>query len=243
MVGKGRAGVLYMLEAYGPMSDYELADRLGVSHVGNVRRYLKGYKDKRRKVHGRPVHVPGLIDLGLVQRQGDKYALFDDHAERVEEIRRVPYARERRRKEPSPEENRTITVADPGVAMSEVEREAKDVRDHERDREKYRRYLDEVREAADTSFYDLEPVLAEPEAEPAQAERPHSLPRLADPNGPHPLWSESVVSRSGELVCKKHLVSAHVCEECSAEVYRLIRQGYKQRFAVEDMYLTREVAA
>jgi hypothetical protein len=234
LVGKGRAGVLYMLEAYGPMSDYELADRLGVSYVGNVRRYLKGYDDKRRGVR-----VRGLLDLGLVQKTGDKYALFDNHAERVEEVRNTKYARERKRKQYSPEENRTITVVDPGVAMSEVEREAKDIRDHERDREKYWRYLVELQEAASTSFYDLGEELAEPRAEPAQAERRRPSPRIAEPKEPYPPWSEPAISR--ELVCKKHHVSAHVCEECSAKAHRLIRQGYKHRFAVEDMYV-QEVA-
>jgi Bifunctional DNA primase/polymerase, N-terminal/Primase C terminal 1 (PriCT-1) len=238
LVGKGRAGLLYMLEAYGPMSDYELADRLGVSYVGNVRRYLKGYDDKRRGVR-----VRGLLDLGLVQQTGDKYALFDNHAERVEEVRNTKYARERKRKQYSPEENRTITVVDPGVAASEVEREAKDIRDHERDREKYWRYLVELQEAASTSFYDLGGELAEPRAEPAQVERRRPSPRIAEPKEPHPPWSEPAISRSGELVCRKHHVSAHVCEECSAEVHRLIRQGYKHRFAVEDMYLTRGVVA
>jgi hypothetical protein len=238
LVGKGRAGVLYMLEAYGPMSDYELADRLGVSYVGNVRRYLKGYEDKRRGVR-----VRGLLDLGLVQKTGDKYALFENHAERVEEVRNTKYARERKRKQHSPEENRTITVVDPGVAMSEVEREKKDIRDHERARAKYRRYLVELQEAASTSFYDLGGEMAEPRAEPSQAERPHSSPRIAEPTSPSPPWSEPAISQSSELVCRKHHVSAHVCEECSAEAHRLIRQGYKQRFAVADMYLTREVVA
>ncbi len=220
LVGKGRAGVLYMLEAYGPMDDYELADRLGISRVSDVRRYLKGYDDKKRGVR-----VRGLLDLGLVQQQGDEYALFANHAERVAEVRNTKYARERKRKQHSPEENRTVTVVDPGIAMSEVEREAKDIQDHERDRKKYRRYLREVREAADTSFYDLAPV---------QTPRPDSSPKTAEPEEPPP-WSASAVSK--ETVCKKHHVSAHVCKECSAKAHRLIQEGYKHRFAVEDTYL------
>jgi hypothetical protein len=156
LVGKGRGGVLYVLEAYGPMTAEDIANHLGISRVGNVRRYLRGYHDKRR---GKDVH--GLLDLGLVEEREGVYSVAADYENRVEEVRNTRYASERKRRTPSPEEGRTVTDVETGVTLSEVEREADDLRRHREQREKFKSYLVELRLIESTHFEDVRPVTAQ----------------------------------------------------------------------------------
>jgi hypothetical protein len=153
LVGKGRGGVLYVLEAYGSLTEADIAKHLGISRVGNVRRYLRGYHDKRR---GKDVH--GLLDLGLVEEREGVFSMAADYEKRVEEVRNTRYASERKRRTPSPEEGRTVTDVDVGVSLSEVEREADDLRRHRDQQEKFARYLAELRLSESTHFEDVRPV-------------------------------------------------------------------------------------
>jgi hypothetical protein len=206
LVGKGAAGVLYLLEAHGPMPEEEIAHALGYARVCDMRRRS---------------YLPRLIELGLVEDRGGTYALYNDHVERVDKVRSMPYSPERRRRSNSVEGRAVVEIDHATTYASEVEREMKDIRDHERDQEKYRRYLDELAEVANTSFYDLG-VVAEPEAE-----RRRPSPRIDEPE------------ETGSPPCKKH--HARACTSCAEEFARLVRQGYKRRFLLEDMYLQKEV--
>ncbi len=171
LVGKGRGGVLYILEAYGPMTEEELAELLGISRVGNVRRYLRGYHDKRRR---KDVH--GLLDLGLVEEQEGVFHLPADYEKRIEEVRNTRYVSERKRRSPSPEEGRTVTNVETGVSLSEVEREADDLRRYRDQQEKFKRHLAELRLIEITRFEDLPPVPAQP----SRAGRKHTPGRLTE---------------------------------------------------------------
>jgi Bifunctional DNA primase/polymerase, N-terminal/Primase C terminal 1 (PriCT-1) len=212
LVGKGASGVLYILEAYGPMTELEIAHALGYTRVCDMRRRS---------------YLPRLIELGLVEDRGGTYALYNDHVERVDKVRNMPYSPERSRRSNSAEGRAVVEIDHATAYASEVERETKDIRDHERDQEKYRRYLDELTEVADTSFYDLG-VVAAPPTPPAKAERRRPSPRIDEPE------------ETGSPPCKKH--HARACTSCAEEFARLARQGYKRRFLLEDMYLHKEAS-
>lgn len=126
-VKKGRAAVLYVLEAHGPKRLKELADLMG---WGNHRELKRRY-------------VEPLVGLGLVEDRDGVLALPERHAERVEEIRRAPYTTvSRRRRESKDTSGRTVRwVEETENTASEVEREEKDRRDAEKQREAFRLYL------------------------------------------------------------------------------------------------------
>jgi hypothetical protein len=165
LVGKGRGGVLYVLEAQGPMTEDDIAAQLGISPVGNVRRYLRGYHDKRR---GKDVH--GLLDLGLVEEREGVFSVVTGYEKRVEEVRNTRYASERKRRTLSPEEGRTVTDVETGVSLSEVEREADDLRRHREQQEKFKRYLAELRLIKSTHFEDMCEDMCSVPAQRARAE-------------------------------------------------------------------------
>ena len=126
-VKKGRAGVLYVLEAHGPLRLEELAECMGWTRARDLRaRY-----------------VDPLIKLGLVEDHGGVLALPGDHAEKVEEIRRAPYTTVRlRRRESKDSSGRMVRwVEETECTASEVEREQKDDDDHKKHREGFKLYL------------------------------------------------------------------------------------------------------
>lgn len=127
-VKKGRAGVLYVLEAHGPMHLEALAELMGWSRPRDLRaRY-----------------VDPLVDLGLVEERDGLLALPGDHAERVEQIRKAPYrtVRRRGRRSVDPATGREVRwVEETEYTASEVEREEKDRRDHRDHRKGFRLHL------------------------------------------------------------------------------------------------------
>jgi hypothetical protein len=128
-VKKGRAGVLYVLEAHGPLALVELAELMGWgNHRELRRRYLDG--------------PDGLIALGLVEERGGTLALPEGYAERVEEIRCAPYTTTRRRRRESREGGRVVRwVEETEYTASEAEREEKDRQSHEEQRVGFRLHL------------------------------------------------------------------------------------------------------
>lgn len=79
-VKKGRAGVLYLLEGYGPLTEERIAELLGCR-----------LRDLRRRGY-----VSGLVGLGLVEERDDgTFGLYEDHMQRVEEVRSEPIPRKR----------------------------------------------------------------------------------------------------------------------------------------------------
>jgi hypothetical protein len=125
-VKKGRAGVLYVLEANGPMRLEELAEVMGWSRPRDLRlRY-----------------VDPLVELGLVEERDGLLGLPEHHAELVEEVRRAPYTTVSRRRRESRDGDRTVRwVEEVENTASEVEREEKDLRAHEKQRENYQLHL------------------------------------------------------------------------------------------------------
>jgi len=136
-VKKGRAGVLYALEAFGPMRLKELAERMGWgNHRELKRRYLEDTEREDGSIR------QGLLSMGLVEERDGLLTLVDSYEERVEEIRRAPYTVVRRRKRESREGDRLVRwVEETEVTASEVEREEKERRDHKDHQERFRRCL------------------------------------------------------------------------------------------------------
>jgi predicted transcriptional regulator len=116
------------LEAFGPQTVEELAERVGYSRV----------RDYRRK------HLEPLIELGLVVEHEGRYGLATNHLERVEEVRNTRYSTERKRRvrRHDPTSGRIVCeVRENGTYLSELER-AKEAKDkHADEREKYRYHL------------------------------------------------------------------------------------------------------
>jgi predicted transcriptional regulator len=125
-VKKGRAGVLYILEAHGPMSLEELAELMGWSRARDLRaRY-----------------VDPLVGMGLLEERDGLLSLPGDYARRVEEVRRAPYTTVSRRRRESRDGDRVVRwVEETENVASEVEREEKDLQDHKKHREGFRLYL------------------------------------------------------------------------------------------------------
>lgn len=125
-VKKGRAGVLYVLEANGPTRPEELAEAMGWSRPRDLRlRY-----------------VDPLVELGLVEERDGLLGLPEYHAERVEEVRRTAYTTTSRRRRESRDGDRVVSwVEEVENTSSEAEREQKDLRDHEKQREDYQLHL------------------------------------------------------------------------------------------------------
>jgi hypothetical protein len=140
-VKKGRAGVLYVLEAHGPMRPEELAEKMEWTRARDLRlRY-----------------VDPLVGMGLVEDREGLLALPGDHAEKVEEIRRAPYTTVRRRKRESKDRSGRMVrwVEETENTASEVEREQKDADDHEKHREGFRLYLAQRSPEADEACREL----------------------------------------------------------------------------------------
>lgn len=153
LVGKGAGGVEALLEVYGPMSRDEVAEALGWTNVREVeRRYLRKLEDR-----------------GLAEKWDDgRYALVEDHAETVEEVKAMPYAvllrRERWEWDPNTQ-TRVYTPAEYGREASEDQRTEADREKHEKNREDWRAALilrERVRDdAGDVAFEELPPTTTE----------------------------------------------------------------------------------
>jgi putative DNA primase/helicase len=111
-VGNSPAGSLYALEAFGPQTEDELAERVGISRPRDlVRRHL----------------LP-LSKLGLVEKRGGVWYLSENHRHRTGELRRAPYSTVRRvrRRRRTPEGRILTEVAEVGVVASAEERDRAD---------------------------------------------------------------------------------------------------------------------
>jgi hypothetical protein len=102
--------------------------------------------------------VDPLAGLGLVEERGGVVTLTEDHAERVEEVRRAPYTTvsRRRREGVDPSTGRTVRwIEETENAASEVEREEKDRRDHDKHREAFGLHLARRSPEADEACREL----------------------------------------------------------------------------------------
>jgi hypothetical protein len=133
-VGKGKAGVLYVLETFGPQTDEELAERLGFSRARDLRRLYLGGKHRGKN------DAPGLIDLGLVEDRGGVFALpgQERYARRVEEVRDARYGGGPRKVRGKDRQGRMVTRVVEVPPKSEVEHEEGDRLKYEAQRDRYR---------------------------------------------------------------------------------------------------------
>ncbi len=140
-VKKGRAGVLYALEAHGSMSLEKLAEVMG---WGNHRELKRRY-------------VLPLISLGLIEDRGGEYALPGDYAEKVEEARKAPHTTIRRRKRTSIDldGHEVHWVEETESTASETERDQRDQEQHEKQREAFKLYLLRQSSEADQGCVEL----------------------------------------------------------------------------------------
>ena len=136
-IGKGRERALCALEAFGPQTDEELAERLGWSRARDLRtRYLEPLEER-----------------GLIERQGERWALVGDYREAQDRVRREPcntvQLRIRRyyTYEQDGSRRRNSEVVESGSVASEEERERTERERHARKREVFRYYLEERRRA------------------------------------------------------------------------------------------------
>ncbi len=124
-VGNAGGGVLAALEAFGPQTPEELAERLGTSRP----------RDLERR------HLERLTVLHQVEDRGGVYALPEDYRERSEALQRERYTTvSRRRVRTRTNEGRTVTSVEETVTeASEEERREERCKRHAKDREKFRR--------------------------------------------------------------------------------------------------------
>jgi hypothetical protein len=123
-VGNAGGGVQAALEAFGPQSREELAERLGLSRAGDLERR------QLRKLEG----------LGLIEERGATWALCADHRERAQELRRLPFVTVfRRRRSRWDGKRKVVWVEETYNSASEVERDERQREKHAADREEFRR--------------------------------------------------------------------------------------------------------
>jgi hypothetical protein len=123
-VGKGKAGVLYILEVLGPQSLEEIAGRLGWQNVRDLKcRYLKP-----------------LAEMGLIEERGGFYALPDDvrYVKRVQEVRAAPHGGGPRKVRRKDHHGRWVSRVVEVPPMSEDEREEADRLAYEDQRRNHR---------------------------------------------------------------------------------------------------------
>jgi predicted transcriptional regulator len=137
LVGKSRERTLCVLEAWGPQSAEEIADRLGLSRPRDARRRL----------------LKPLVELGLVEDRGGLYALPEDFRSRAEEVRRIPYAVVLERVGSHVEEDtgRTVHYVVADSPQSEVQRETRDRAMYAAERDAFRLRLQQWKAEAEAA--------------------------------------------------------------------------------------------
>jgi hypothetical protein len=127
-VGKGKAGVLYVLEVFGERSLEDLAERLGFSRARDLRRLYLG----------------PLAEMGLIEDRGGTYALpgADAYEERIEDIRTSRYGGGPRKERKRDANGRWVTQVVEVPPRSELERLEEERLKYAAERERFRRGLE-----------------------------------------------------------------------------------------------------
>jgi hypothetical protein len=150
LVGYSKEHTLCVFEAYGPQDRVSAAKLLGWSRPRDLER----------------LHLEPLCELGLLEKQGDIYAVAGDYRERRESVRGQEYStvQPRVRRERSVEGRNVYVVGESGIVASEAERLRLAEEQHARERDGYRNraasYADPhyVNVGADGYIEDLERV-------------------------------------------------------------------------------------
>jgi hypothetical protein len=124
-VGYTKEEALCFVEAYGPQTREVLAERLGYSRARDLER----------------LHLRPLVELGLLERRGDLYAIPGDYLERSASVRREPYSTVQLRgvRVWVPDGGVVVVVEETGSVASEEERERADRAEYAAQREKFRK--------------------------------------------------------------------------------------------------------
>jgi len=146
-VGNSKGGAQAALEAFGPQSPEELAERLGVSRA----------RDLVRR------HLEPMVALELVEDRGGTWALRGDHRERAEDLRREPFVTVSRRRRERRDGDRMVRwVEETELDASEIERAEMTRERHRRERERFREKVAREAEVESVAFDQL------PDATPVQ---------------------------------------------------------------------------
>gem|GEM_PF-2944623 len=116
IVGNARGGTLDALEAYGPQTVEELAERLGYSRP----------RDLRRK------HLEPLAEMGLVENRDGRWGIVADYAEATRSVAQM--RAEKIVRSVSPSEGRVVADVVEAPSVEDWDRRARRVNDEERER-------------------------------------------------------------------------------------------------------------
>jgi Bifunctional DNA primase/polymerase, N-terminal/Primase C terminal 1 (PriCT-1) len=124
LVGYSKEHTLCVFEAYGPQDRVSVAKLLGWSRPRDLER----------------LHLEPLCELGLLEKQGDIYAVPGDYRERQESVLGQEYStvQPRVRRERSVEGRNVYVVGESGIVASEAERLRLAEEQHARERDGYR---------------------------------------------------------------------------------------------------------
>src|SRR5215208_5176145 len=150
LVGYSKEHTLCVFEAYGPQDRVSAAKLLGWARPRDLER----------------LHLEPLCELGLLEKQGDIYAVAGDYRERQEGVLGEEYStvQPRVRRERSVEGRNLYVVGESGIVASEAERLRLAEEQHARERDGYRNRSANLAEAhyanvgADGYIEDLERV-------------------------------------------------------------------------------------
>jgi hypothetical protein len=123
-VGNSKGGTQVALEAFGPQTPEEIAERVGITDVGYFVR----------------CHLEPLAKRGIAEERDGVWGLRGDHRERGEESRREKYVTIHRRKmsKRTSEGRRVVWVKETVVDASGFERDEKTRERHRKEREAFR---------------------------------------------------------------------------------------------------------
>jgi hypothetical protein len=124
LVGYSKEHTLCVFEAYGPQDRDSAAKLLGWARPRDLER----------------LHLEPLCELGLLEKQGDIYAVTGDYCERQESVLGQEYStlQPRVRRERSVEGRNVYVVGESGIVASETERLRLAEEQHARERDGYR---------------------------------------------------------------------------------------------------------
>jgi len=153
LVGYSKEHTLCIFEAYGPQDRVSAAKLLGWARSRDLER----------------LHLEPLCELGLLEKQGDIYAVAGDYRERQEGVLGQEYStvQPRVRRERSVEGRNVYVVGESGIVASEAERFRLAEEQHARERDGYRNraasYVDShyVNVGADGYIEDLKRIGSE----------------------------------------------------------------------------------
>jgi len=133
--GNSRAGAWAAMEAFGPQTEEELAESLGISRPRDVRRRI----------------LEPMEELRAAVRDGETWSLPNDHERVTDSLWHEPYATVTRRRERTrTAEGRVVTAVEEYVTVASDAERVEAIRErHRKDRELFAQHLREAAERAE----------------------------------------------------------------------------------------------